>query len=171
MPEIDPLPADQADSTAGSAAVPPRGKPFPRGRSGNPAGRPPGRRNVASAVAATLLADEAEDLVRRALERARGGDVRMLTFLLERLIPPARDRVVTMPGKVPDLGTIHGITEAARRILDAVGSGSISPQEAAALGAVVEVARKSVEVADLERRLEGLAAELTRLRESGHVNA
>jgi hypothetical protein len=50
-------------------AAPARGRPFVKGRSGNPAGRRPGSRNRATLAAAALLAGEAEALTRKAVER------------------------------------------------------------------------------------------------------
>ena len=47
-----------------------RGRPFQKGRSGNPAGRRPGSRNKATIAAAQLLAGEAEGLTRRAVQLA-----------------------------------------------------------------------------------------------------
>ena len=49
-----------------------RGRPFERGRSGNPAGRRTGSRNKTSQAAAALLAGESEALTRKAVE-ARAG--------------------------------------------------------------------------------------------------
>jgi hypothetical protein len=47
-------------------------RPFPKGRSGNPAGRRFGSRNKATMAAQELLADEAEALTRKAVEPAHG---------------------------------------------------------------------------------------------------
>jgi len=51
-----------------------RGRPFPKGRSGNPGGRRLGSRNKATLAAQKLLAGEAEALTRRAVEAAFAGD-------------------------------------------------------------------------------------------------
>ena len=51
----------------------PRGRPFEKGRSGNPGGRR-GSRNKATLAAAALLAGESEALTRKAVEMALGGD-------------------------------------------------------------------------------------------------
>ena len=53
---------------------PARGRPFEKGRSGNPAGRRPGSRNKATLAAAALLAGESEALTRKAVELALAGD-------------------------------------------------------------------------------------------------
>ena len=50
------------------------GRPFEKGRSGNPAGRRTGSRNKATLAAAALLAGESEGLTRKAVELALVGD-------------------------------------------------------------------------------------------------
>ena len=51
-----------------------RGRPFPPGVSGNPAGRLPGTRNRATMAAEALLDGEAEALTRKAIDAARSVD-------------------------------------------------------------------------------------------------
>jgi ribulose 1,5-bisphosphate carboxylase large subunit-like protein len=51
-----------------------RGRPFGRGQSGNPEGRPPGARNRKTLAAAMLLDGEVEALTRKAVELALAGD-------------------------------------------------------------------------------------------------
>lgn len=49
-----------------------RGRPFPKGRSGNPRGRPPGARNAATVLAEQLLDGEAEALIRKLVQGQAG---------------------------------------------------------------------------------------------------
>src|SRR6266542_7067380 len=51
-----------------------RGRPFEKGRSGNPLGRRVGCRNKTTIAAAALLAGEAEALTRKAVEPALVGN-------------------------------------------------------------------------------------------------
>ena len=59
-----------------------RGRPFEKGRSGNPAGRPRGVPNKSTLAAQLLLQGEAEALTRKAVELALGGDPAALRLCL-----------------------------------------------------------------------------------------
>src|SRR5258708_8865649 len=85
-----------AEKTAGKQ----RGRPFLRGESGNPAGRPMGARHKATVAAEALLDGEAEALTRKAVEMALAGDGTALRLCLDRIIPPRRERPgrFKMPG-------------------------------------------------------------------------
>src|SRR5260370_25638786 len=74
-----------------------RGRPFPKGRSGNPAGRRFGSRNKATMAALELLADEAEALTRKAVEAALAGDPTAIRLCLQRILPPERAVNVALP--------------------------------------------------------------------------
>ena len=54
----------------------PRGRPFPKGMSGNPIGKRPGTRNRATIIAEELLDSAARPLLRGAIDDAQGGDDR-----------------------------------------------------------------------------------------------
>src|SRR5260370_22559048 len=77
------------------------GRRFPKGRSGNPAGRRLGSRNKATLAAQKLLAGEAEALTRRAVEAAFAGDPTAMRLCIERVLP--RDRAVEFP--LPPINT------------------------------------------------------------------
>ncbi|SRR6266404_2659259 len=71
-----------------------RGRPFQKGQSGNPAGKPRGCRSKAALLAEALLDGEAEKVVRKAIELALKGDVTALRIVLDRIVPPRRERPV-----------------------------------------------------------------------------
>src|SRR6516165_11069046 len=71
-----------------------RGRPFVKGRSGNPRGRPVGARNKKTLAAAVLLEGESEALTRKAVELALAGDPAALRLCIERILPPCRERPV-----------------------------------------------------------------------------
>ena len=64
------------------------------GRSGNPAGKAKGTRNRTTLAIEALLAGEAEELTRKAIEMAKEGDGPALRMCLDRLAPPRKDAPV-----------------------------------------------------------------------------
>lgn len=109
------------------AASKQRGRPFTKGQSGNPAGKPKGVKNRSTLAAEALLDGEAEQLTRKAIELALSGDTMALKLCLERILPPRKDRTVIF--SLPGLENAdRGASIAA--ILEAVSQGRITPGEA-----------------------------------------
>jgi Family of unknown function (DUF5681) len=128
-----------------------RGRPFPKGRSGNPQGRPPGTRNAATVIAEQLLDSEAEEIIRKVIEKAKQGDMIALRLCVDRLVPPRRDRPVRFV--IPPLSSSKDATGAMAAITTAVASGELTPTEAAELSRVIEGYVKALEATEIERRL------------------
>ena len=61
-----------------------QGRPFAKGRSGNPAAKPKGVRNRATIALEVLLDGEAEPLTRKVVEMPLAGDLLALKLCLER---------------------------------------------------------------------------------------
>ena len=80
-----------AENTAGKQ----HGRPFQKGQSGNPSGRPKGARNAATLACETLLDGQAEALTQKAIQMALDGDAVALRLCLDRIFPPRKDRPVT----------------------------------------------------------------------------
>jgi hypothetical protein len=78
-----------------------RGRPFPKGTSGNPAGKRPGTRNRATMAAEALLDGEAEALTRKAIEMAKQGNITALRLCLDRAVAPRRECAVQF--RLPEL--------------------------------------------------------------------
>src|SRR6266478_4161588 len=97
---------------------PPTPSQFRKGVSGNPAGRPHGARNRATALAEQLLEGEAERLVREAIDRAMDGDVLAMRLCLERILPVLRGRRIQLDLPSEDVAP----EEAARGIAGAVSA-------------------------------------------------
>ncbi len=72
-----------------------RGRPFEKGRSGNPAGRRIGSRNKATLAAAALLAGKSEVLTRKAVELALVGDPTAMRLCLEIMYLPFSHMVLS----------------------------------------------------------------------------
>jgi hypothetical protein len=127
-----------------------RGRPFQKGNHG----RKPGSKNRASVIAATLLKDQAADLVSKAIEFALAGDVTMLKFLIGRLLP--RDRLIEFD--LPRMDSADDAIAAFASIAAAVSAGTITPSEAAGLASVVDSQMRAIDVADVVKRLDILEA-------------
>ncbi len=136
---------------AHSAAAKQRGRPFAKGVSGNPAGKPQGTRNKATRAMEALLDGEAEALTRKAIELALGGDGPALRLCLERVLPPRRDRPVTFD--LPDLQSVADVATVAGGLLQSVSQGDITPAEAAEVGKLVDAYVRAVEASQFEERL------------------
>ena len=120
-----------------------RGRPFEKGRSGNPTGRRPGSRNKATLAAATLLAGEAEGLTRTAVEFALAGDPTAMRLCIERILPPCRERAVKFT--LPRIETTENISAAMQAVTSALAKGDIKPGEAATIAGVVETFARAIE--------------------------
>jgi hypothetical protein len=139
-----------AANTAGKQ----RGRPWPKGTSGNPDGKPRGARHRATLAAEALLDGEAEALTRKAIELALGGDTVALRLTLERLLPARRERPVAF--KLPRMRTAADATKAAGALVGAVAAGDLTPSEAAELGRLVESFTRALEAGEFEQRLAAL---------------
>src|SRR3984893_13209049 len=133
-----------------------RGRPFPKGRSGNPAGRRFGSRNKATIAALELLANEAEALTRKAVEAALAGDPTAMRLCLERIFP--RDRAVKFA--LPPIKSAADVARAMGAVTAAVADGLMTPCEAQAIARVVTTFVQMIETSDLDRRLTMLEAEV-----------
>lgn len=127
---------------------------FKPGQSGNPKGRPKGSQNQATRAAQTLLDGEAEALTRKAIEKALDGDVVALRLCLERLVPPRKDRPLSI--KLPAIKDSGDAVKVSTAILRAVARGALTPSEGEILARLVESHRRIIEVEEVLTRLEAL---------------
>ena len=141
-----------ASARPATARTEPRGRPFINGNGG----RPRGPKNRSTLVLAALSEGEKNALLRKGLELALRGDVTMLKFFLDRMLP--RDRLITI--ELPDMLSAEDGVEALDRILRAVAEGAITPREGADLASIVQKHSAAIETEDLVKRIDALGAEL-----------
>lgn len=141
--------------SAENAATKQRGRPFKKGQSGNPGGKVPGTRHRATRAVQALLDGEAEVLTRKCVDMALAGDSAALRLCLDRLCPPIRERAIDSGLALPEL-TAENLPQAAAKIVEAVATGHLLPGEGQALVGMLEGLRKSIELAELEKRIAAL---------------
>lgn len=122
---------------------------------GNP-GKPKGTRHKATRAALALLDGEAEALSRKAVELALEGDTTALRLCLERIAPPRKDAPIQF--NLPTMRSAADAAKAAGAIIEAVALGDLTPTEGAHIMGLVETYRRTLELSELEVRVEALEA-------------
>jgi hypothetical protein len=143
-----------AASGAGNTVGKQRGKPFRKGQSGNPDGRPKGARNATTIAVETLLDGEAETLTRKAIELAKAGDMQAIRLCLDRILPVRKDRPVTFA--LPPINNAEDAAATMSAVLTAVAAGEITPADAGEISRLIETYVKAFETGELAARLERL---------------
>lgn len=129
---------------------------FKPGQSGNLKGKPAGTRSKATQLLMALMEGDAENITKAVIDAAKGGDLMAAKIILDRLIPPAKERPVNVA--LPDTSTSAGVSAAQSAILQAVAGGDLMPGEAATLSAIVESKRRAIETQELSDRIAALEA-------------
>jgi hypothetical protein len=107
------------------------------------------------------LADgEAETILQKQIELAKGGDQRAAEVILSRAWPARKSRPVTLA--LPAMQSAADVVAAVGAVADAVGAGDITPDEGAAVAAILEAKRRAIETVELEGRVAKLEKERSR---------
>lgn len=133
-----------------------RGRQWQKGESGNPAGKPRGTRHKVTMAVEALLDGEADALTRKAIEKAKEGDVTALRLCLDRIAPARRDRHVVF--RLPALSTPADTVKAAAAVVAAVAAGDLTPGEAAEVSKVIDMFTRALETHDHAERIARLEA-------------
>ena len=97
-----------------------------------------------------------EEVVKAIIAAAKGGDMVAARIVLDRLAPVRKGSPVTFT--LPSDVDAAGIAEAFASLLRAVAEGEITPDEAAAVGGLLEARRKTLDLVEVEGRLKALEA-------------
>ena len=138
-------------AAAGGGRAP--GGRFAPGNPGGP-GRPKGARHAALAALDAIGAEAAEEVLRRVVDDARGGDLRAAELLLSRLWPERKGRPVEVA--LPEVASAADLVPALAAVVAATTRGEVTPEEAQTICAVLEMQRKAIETAELEARVAAL---------------
>ncbi len=147
-----------AVEAAEAAPAKQRGKPFVKGHSGNPAGRPKGARNRATLLAESLLGQHAEAIFGKFIERALAGDPVPLRVCFERMLPKQQERPMLFD--LPNISSPADAVKATQMIAAGVSRGELSSSEASTLIALVEASCKAFSLAALSNRIAALEESL-----------
>ena len=145
----------EADKTGDQQGRGPDGR-FREGQSGNPAGRRPGSRNRATLVLDALAEGEAEAVLEAMVERAKQGDLKAAEIVLARAWPVRKGRPIALA--LPAVSTASGAAAAFREVLAALAEGRLTPEEAAAVTALLEAHVRALEAAGRQRKHEEMEA-------------
>ena len=127
---------------------------FKPGQSGNLRGRPKGSRNATTLAAQALLDGEAEALTRKAIELAKGGDLTALRLCMDRLLPPRKDRPVSLD--LPRIDSARDVPKAISALLAAVAAGELAPSDAGEVTKLLDAYARAVEINELAERVDNL---------------
>src|SRR4051812_42771506 len=131
-----------AENTTGKQ----RGRPFKRGKSGNPDGRPKGARNITTVALEALLDGQAIALTQKAIDLALAGDIAALRLCVDRILPPRKDRPVTFG--FPAITSAAEAAATMSAILGAVAAGEVTPTEASEVAKLVDSYVRAVEATE-----------------------
>jgi hypothetical protein len=128
LPDCPPEPQPAFDQAQ------PRGRPWVKGQSGNPAGRPP-QIHPPAAVAAYVIARKTIPLAKKLRDLALAGDRSMLRLWFQHVAPSRRGTPdwLALP-LVEDRAELRGLREA---VTEAAAKGAITPAQADALVRIV----------------------------------
>ena len=117
-------------------------------------GRPKGSRNKATLAIESLLHGQAEALTQTAVTKALEGDSVAIRLCMERIAPAPKDQPVSF--SLPTMHSALDASEAAGSVLKAVSDGELTPVEATRVMGLIESYRRTLELTEIEQRLQAL---------------
>jgi hypothetical protein len=131
---------------------------FKPGGPGGP-GRPAGSRNAATLLLDKLAEGDAEAILKQVTDAAKGGDMRAAEIVLARIWPVRKGRPISLAEPLPSIKSAADVAAALGILTGLVGGGELTPEEGAAVAAIIETKRKAIETVELEGRIAALEKE------------
>ena len=127
-------------------------------QSGNPSGRPRKPRTGPDKLRADLLLD-APAILAALIRSAKTGDPQSAKIILDRCLPALRptDRPVSLA-----LGA--DLSAAGRAVLEALGAGELTPDQASTLASTIGTLARTAELIEFEKRIAAIEATLNEQR-------
>ena len=119
-------------------------------------GRPKGLRNKATLAIESLLQGQAEALTQTAVTKALEGDSVALRLRMERIASAPKDQPISF--SLPKMNSALDASEAAGSVLTAVSDGALTPIEATRVMGLINSYRRTLELTEIEQRLQALEA-------------
>lgn len=132
------------------------GSQFPKGVSGNPAGRPVGIVDRRARLRA-MVEDKGEEIIQMLLNQALEGDGRALALVASQLLPTP-PKATLEPIRLDGIKPGASLADIATAAAQAAAVGELSPDHAATLVAMLRGAAELTEIADLRAAVERLEA-------------
>src|SRR5262249_17805509 len=98
----------------------------------------------------------ARDIMKAVITAAQSGDMRAAEIILRRLWPERKGRPVTV--EIPPIRSAADLPMAMGAVAEAVATGDLTPDEWQCVAALLELQRRAIETAELERRIAALEA-------------
>lgn len=143
-----------------------RGRPFePGNKCGR--GRPKGSRNRRTLEAQALFDEYKEPIIKKCIAQALAGDARAIGLCVERILAPQRDPAVRVRFK--KLKRPKDIELATERLIEDLGKGKVTPQEAQTIYGILADIRNYRDVEEMESRIAALE-QIARDRNPGSIS-
>jgi hypothetical protein len=125
-------------------------------------GRQYGQRHKATVMAEKLFGDDIKAVCEVVVREAKAGANWACKLVVERILPPAKDRPT--PFKLPPIASPTDLPPIAACLLEAVAKGEMTPAEGDSLLGMLDKLRAVYESADMAQEIADMRAEIERLR-------
>ncbi len=131
---------------------------FKPGVSGNPLGRPAGRRNKATELLEAMLVEDWQAVAKGLLDAAKKGNASAARVVLDRVAPKPRGRTVAL--ELPPVETVADVDKALNVVLAGIGGGTVTPSEGATISGILEAKRRVLVSTLLDERVQKIEGAL-----------